>query len=739
MLAAVSTISTLGCGSTSSSSPGGGQQPCTGAGCTAVTLQSIYISPDSSSIAKGTGQPLSAKAVYSDGSEQDVSAAASWATSNASVLTLGAPAGGPITATGVALGTAEVSATWSGVSGLATVQVTAAVAVSLAVSPPSASVATGVLQTFTAIAHFSDGNDQDVSTSATWSSSDDSVASVAAFGVAQGLAAGNATATASFQGFSGSAMLDVSAAAVTSLSVGPATATLAKGTTQQLAAIATYTDGSTQDVTADATWGTADGAVAMAVGGLVSAAAPGSTDASASYAGFTASSRITVTAATLKSLLVSSASDGIPVGLSLPLTATGIFTDNSQQDLTGQVSWSVLDALDPPVVTVSAAGIVHAAAVGSTAVQAELSGVTGQVSVTVTPATLVSIDVAPAVASAAKGTTVAFTATGNYSDDTTLDLTAIAGWTSDSSAVVFSSAAGSEGIALASNEGTVTVTATFGEVSGTAVMTVTLAVLQSIAVTPASVTIPNGLEEQLTALGTFSDGTTQDLTAQAGWIASDPSIAAVSNVSGSKGLVTTLAEGAVTVTAKAFGISGSSKVTVTQAVLQSIAVTPSMARVPAGYQVQLTATGNYSDGSSFDVTAQTTWTSSSTIIATVSTIGSTRGLATGIAPATASMTATLDGISGQATLTVTTAKLVSISVAPNPFAAAVRGTVALTATGTFSDSTTLDVTKQCVWSSSNKSIAWVSKKGVVSGVKAGTVTITAKKGNKRGTAAGTVQ
>jgi uncharacterized protein YjdB len=294
-------------------------------------------------------------------------------------------------------------------------------------------------------------------------------------------------------------------------------------------------------------------------------------------------------------------------------------------------------------------------------------------------------------------------------------------------------------VATGAGVGSATITATYAGVSGTATVTITAAVLQSIAVSPSAVSIPHGLEQQLGALGTFSDGSTQDLTAAVAWLSSDGAVAAVSNASGTQGLVYAMSEGSATVTATLSGIAGSCDVMVTPATLQSIAVTPITASVPAGYQVQFTATGTLSDGSTFDVTPLATWTSSSTAIATVSTTGSTRGLATGIAPGTASITATLDGISGQATLTVTAAKLVSISVAPNPFAVAVRGTVALTATGTFSDSTTLDVTKQCVWSSSNKSIAWVSKKGVVTGVKTGSVTITAKKGNKKGTATGTVQ
>ena len=63
----------------------------------------------------------------------------------------------------------------------------------------------------------------------------------------------------------------------------------------------------------------------------------------------------------------------------------------------------------------------------------------------------------------------------------------------------------------------------------------------------------------------------------------------------------------------------------------------------------------------------------------------------------------------------------------------------LVATGTFSDQSTADITRQCVWSSSSKALAVVSRGGVVRGVQPGAVTITAKRSGKFGRASGTVE
>ena len=65
--------------------------------------------------------------------------------------------------------------------------------------------------------------------------------------------------------------------------------------------------------------------------------------------------------------------------------------------------------------------------------------------------------------------------------------------------------------------GTSTITATLGGVTGSTVLTVSPAVLQSIAVTPANPSVPEGRTEQFTATGTFSDNSTEDLTSQVTW------------------------------------------------------------------------------------------------------------------------------------------------------------------------------------------------------------------------------
>ncbi|BAV34767.1 hypothetical protein SCL_2490 [Sulfuricaulis limicola] len=84
--------------------------------------------------------------------------------------------------------------------------------------------------------------------------------------------------------------------------------------------------------------------------------------------------------------------------------------------------------------------------------------------------------------------------------------------------------------------------------------------LQSIAMTPDNPTVTVGKTKQLTATGSYSDGSTQDLTAQVSWQSSDPVKATVSTT----GLVSGLSYGSTTVTATLGSISGSTLVNVFQ-------------------------------------------------------------------------------------------------------------------------------------------------------------------------------
>jgi hypothetical protein len=121
----------------------------------------------------------------------------------------------------------------------------------------------------------------------------------------------------------------------------------------------------------------------------------------------------------------------------------------------------------------------------------------------------------------------------------------------------------------------------------------------------------------LVAIAHYANHTTKNVTQSVTWSSSSGNIAGVGNGSGSKGLVNGIGAGGTVVTAALRKVSASTKVTVTDATLTSITIIPSSPTMGNRTTLQLTAIGNFSDGTTQDLTASVSWSSSSTATAQV--------------------------------------------------------------------------------------------------------------------------
>jgi hypothetical protein len=243
-----------------------------------------------------------------------------------------------------------------------------------------------------------------------------------------------------------------------------------------------------------------------------------------------------------------------------------------------------------------------------------------------------------------------FTATGTYTNNTTQDLTTAVTWSSSATGVAtISNAANSQGLASSAAIGGTTITATDPgtSIAGSTTLTVTPAELVSLAVTPANPSIALGTVQQFTATGTYTDNSTQDLTTAVTWNSADPGVATISNAANSHGLASSAAIGITSITATDPGtsIAGGTTLTVTPAVLVSLAVTPANAMIVDGTTQQFTATGTYTDNSTQDLTTAVTWSSSATGVATISNAAGSQGLASSAAAGVTTITATDPGTS----------------------------------------------------------------------------------------------
>jgi hypothetical protein len=89
--------------------------------------------------------------------------------------------------------------------------------------------------------------------------------------------------------------------------------------------------------------------------------------------------------------------------------------------------------------------------------------------------------------------------------------------------------------------------------------------LHSIEITPVNPTIQNGRNYHFTAIGIYSDNSSQDITTSVTWSSSNTSVATISNVAGSNGLAAAVGSGSATIMATSGSIAGSTSVTVTPA------------------------------------------------------------------------------------------------------------------------------------------------------------------------------
>jgi uncharacterized protein YjdB len=442
-------------------------------------------------------------------------------------------------------------------------------------------------------------------------------------------------------GCGGTASSPPSQKTLTAIAASPATANLLVGATEQFSATGTFSDGSSQDVTASAIWTDASGKVAkITSSGVATALAAGSTTITATMGGLSGSASITVSAPakTLTAIAVTPATASILAGATQQFTATATYSDSSTADVSSSAAWTSSNAATAKI---NPAGLASALAAGSATITAVLNGVTGSATLAVSaaPKTLSSVTVTPATASIAQQSTQQFTATAAYSDGSKGDVTSSVTWTGSNPAAATVNAAGlATGVAV----GSATITATLGGIHGTAALTVTPSI-SSISVTPNQPSIAFGATQQFTATATYSDASTKDITATATWQSSNTAFATIN----AAGLATAASAGSITITASLNGVSGNTTLAVTG--ITSISVTPASPSFAVGSTQQFTATATFSDNSTADITSTATWKSSNTGVASIAA----GGLATGVASGSTTVTASLEGKTGNVTASVT--------------------------------------------------------------------------------------
>jgi hypothetical protein len=135
---------------------------------------------------------------------------------------------------------------------------------------------------------------------------------------------------------------------------------------------------------------------------------------------------------------------------------------------------------------------------------------------------LLSIAVTPSTATIVRGSTQQFIAQGTFTDASVQDISSSVSWSASAGANI------AGGLATGTDVSTPTITASSGSISGSASLTVQMPALVSITVSPASVSLGLHSAQQFTAMGTYADNGTADITHSVVWNTSNSSVVSIS-------------------------------------------------------------------------------------------------------------------------------------------------------------------------------------------------------------------
>ena len=420
-----------------------------------------------------------------------------------------------------------------------------------------------------------DATDKTVS----WSSSDESVATVSQAGKVEALKVGQATITARAGGKEATCAVTVvsNVVPVESITLDKTSLSLIKGEAAVLNATVLPADATDKTVS----WSSSNPAVARVdQDGIVTATGGGRAAITAKAGGKSAVCNVTVTVP-VESVTLSKTSLTLDVGSSETLTATVNPADATDKS----VSWS---SSDTSIAQVDQNGIVTAVKGGNAVITAKAGEKTATCSVKVTvPVQNITLD--KTALTLAKGEKATLTATVSPADATDKTVT----WSSTDPSVA---QVDQNGVVSAIKGGSAVIKAQAGGKSAVCGVTVTCPV-ESVSLDKTSLTLEVGQTFTLTATVYPSDATDKTVS----WSSSDESVATVDNA----GKVTAVKKGDAVITAKAGGKTATCQVKVNNV---AFAISPSSASFPGKggtLEVRVTCSSSYHLNSKPDWVSET--------------------------------------------------------------------------------------------------------------------------------------
>lgn len=702
-------ITAAGAGNTQVAVSAGGKSAVVAVAVTGRPVSQVRIAPPTASVQAGGTVTLRAEPVDATGAEV-TGRTVLWGTSAATIATVTSTG----VVTGIAPGSATITATVDGINGSSIVTVTAVPVASVTVSPSTGSLIVG--QTLTLSATTASATGQTLTGRVvTWASSANNIATVSSTGEVTAVSPGIATITATSEGRTGTAQVTVALVPVASIRMAPGSATIAAGQTAQLTAQAL--DANDNVLNRTITWTSDQPSVAtVSQSGLVTGVNTGAARISASVGTVSSTVTVTVTPVPVASLTITPNGATVTVGGTLQLTA--VAKDANGVTLPGRIiGWT---SGGSSVATISQTGLVTAIGPGTATIFAASEGVFASVNITVTNVGVATVRVAPATGSIQQGASLQLSTTVLDANNNTITGKPVT-WSSSNESIATVS---STGRVLGIGQGTVTITAAVDGVLGTGTYAVTPVPVGAINILPSSQTIAPGATLQLTPTLTGTNGLPLSTVGRTIiWSSSATNRATVSQ----SGLVTGVSAGSAIITATTEGVSATSTITVSSTPIASITITPNPASVQEANTTPVALTGTARDAANVIIPGRTFfWSSSNPLVSVNSSTGAVSALV-GSGGGTATITASAPG-GGPGGTTPSATTIVNVSYAPVASASVSPGAATLSVGSNLTLALTIRTAANQVLSSTGRTITWTSLNpafatvgatGVVTGVASG--------------------
>jgi hypothetical protein len=652
----------------------------------------------------GSNAQLEATATYPDGSFVGINSMGLWTSNQPSAVMVDSKGVLVCEAPGTAQITISLPMSGSDISAFASVSATCSIPTITLTGIPKLMLV-GVNSELRANASYADGTSADITQNAAWSSSAPSILAIGQHGLMSCKSAGVASVAVAAQGGMASSQVNCS---VPRLAIsGPGSLPLT-GQVRQLSVTASYVDDTISDATGVAVWASSDTSIASISGGRLSCLSDGSSEISAGMNGGKAS--IFVTCSTPK-LTISGITSRNLVGQSISLKATVSFLDQTSEDATTVVHWTVSD---PSIVSINSGGTITCNTSGSTQITGywhvpnTSTNVAGFASI-VCSVPDISLSGIPGVF--LLGQTKQLHANASYVDGSSSDITGSARWSSSVQKVV--------GIDQHGVVTCLTVGATQITVSANGSTITSSIVCSSPKLTLSGLTGLNvvGKAIQLHASSSFIDGTSVDVTADSIWTSSVTQTAAVDT----HGFATCASAGTTQISASSqipdspLLVTASVPLTCT---IPFITITGITSIVSVGQSTQLNASALYADGSTANLTNNGNWTAHPTS----SAIADVHGVVSCLASGAVQISIAAAGAIATYPLTCTRP---SMAISPPTGLNIVGHLIQLHATVTYADGSALDSTDTALWKSANSSVGIVDQHGVVGCLAEGSTDISA--------------